>query len=133
MFLEGGFRIDLHSLLPFGDRVDRAVKRLQVYVVDRSLRGLAVDVVRPDWAMERHRALTQASVGRQSRSSTSLRGIPSAIQPGVGKSEHLRLAANLESPFTADPPMDDDLLFGCLLYTSPSPRDQRGSRMPSSA
>ena len=26
-----------------------------------------------------------------------------------------------------------DTLFGCLLYTSPSPRDQRGSRMPSSA
>ena len=23
--------------------------------------------------------------------------------------------------------------MGCLLYTSPSPRDQRGSRMPSSA
>ena len=27
---------------------------------------------------------------------------------------------------------EDRLLF-CLLYTSPSPRDQRGSRMPSSA
>ena len=26
-----------------------------------------------------------------------------------------------------------DLLLACLLYTSPSPRDQRGSRMPSSA
>ena len=25
------------------------------------------------------------------------------------------------------------LIEGCLLYTSPSPRDQRGSRMPSSA
>ena len=25
------------------------------------------------------------------------------------------------------------LAFPCLLYTSPSPRDQRGSRMPSSA
>ena len=25
------------------------------------------------------------------------------------------------------------LFMGCLLYTSPSPRDQRGSRMPSSA
>ena len=25
------------------------------------------------------------------------------------------------------------LLIACLLYTSPSPRDQRGSRMPSSA
>ena len=27
----------------------------------------------------------------------------------------------------------DRLSKGCLLYTSPSPRDQRGSRMPSSA
>ena len=26
-----------------------------------------------------------------------------------------------------------DLMYPCLLYTSPSPRDQRGSRMPSSA
>ena len=26
-----------------------------------------------------------------------------------------------------------DLPYSCLLYTSPSPRDQRGSRMPSSA
>ena len=26
-----------------------------------------------------------------------------------------------------------DLIVLCLLYTSPSPRDQRGSRMPSSA
>ena len=28
---------------------------------------------------------------------------------------------------------DNDLIITCLLYTSPSPRDQRGSRMPSSA
>ena len=27
----------------------------------------------------------------------------------------------------------DALICNCLLYTSPSPRDQRGSRMPSSA
>ena len=27
----------------------------------------------------------------------------------------------------------NDLPKACLLYTSPSPRDQRGSRMPSSA
>ena len=27
----------------------------------------------------------------------------------------------------------DGQMKGCLLYTSPSPRDQRGSRMPSSA
>ena len=28
---------------------------------------------------------------------------------------------------------NETLTWGCLLYTSPSPRDQRGSRMPSSA
>ena len=28
---------------------------------------------------------------------------------------------------------DGHLVYPCLLYTSPSPRDQRGSRMPSSA
>ena len=27
----------------------------------------------------------------------------------------------------------DEPKYACLLYTSPSPRDQRGSRMPSSA
>ena len=30
-------------------------------------------------------------------------------------------------------PEVDHIVFPCLLYTSPSPRDQRGSRMPSSA
>ena len=30
-------------------------------------------------------------------------------------------------------PLALDALLTCLLYTSPSPRDQRGSRMPSSA
>ena len=28
---------------------------------------------------------------------------------------------------------EDSVIDSCLLYTSPSPRDQRGSRMPSSA
>ena len=28
---------------------------------------------------------------------------------------------------------NEEILETCLLYTSPSPRDQRGSRMPSSA
>ena len=27
----------------------------------------------------------------------------------------------------------NEMIYTCLLYTSPSPRDQRGSRMPSSA
>ena len=29
--------------------------------------------------------------------------------------------------------VEEDYSCSCLLYTSPSPRDQRGSRMPSSA
>ena len=33
----------------------------------------------------------------------------------------------------AKPSADTDRVIVCLLYTSPSPRDQRGSRMPSSA
>ena len=42
---------------------------------------------------------------------------------GVGKTEISRRLAKLaRAPF-----------INCLLYTSPSPRDQRGSRMPSSA
>ena len=32
-----------------------------------------------------------------------------------------------------DPIMYNNVVNCCLLYTSPSPRDQRGSRMPSSA
>ena len=34
---------------------------------------------------------------------------------------------------TPDLILCDINIKGCLLYTSPSPRDQRGSRMPSSA
>ena len=32
-----------------------------------------------------------------------------------------------------DKTVDIANIYGCLLYTSPSPRDQSGSRMPSSA
>ena len=52
----------------------------------------------------------------------------------------LRVAFQMDPMETVD--IDADTTFalaevaqarGCLLYTSPSPRDQRGSRMPSSA
>ena len=45
--------------------------------------------------------------------------------------EARHLLATLVVNSAADLPVD--LSDGCLLYTSPSPRDQRGSRMPSSA
>ena len=51
----------------------------------------------------------------------------------------VRMAAKEMPPEDNEPLADDDhanvlaWLDNCLLYTSPSPRDQRGSRMPSSA
>ena len=42
--------------------------------------------------------------------------------------------ALVESPTQYTCPWKGDAqYYSCLLYTSPSPRDQRGSRMPSSA
>ena len=43
---------------------------------------------------------------------------------GAGKTTMIRILTGFEKPDTGT---------ACLLYTSPSPRDQRGSRMPSSA
>ena len=47
--------------------------------------------------------------------------------------QQLNAAGYIEEMNAADYPFDDMLHEDCLLYTSPSPRDQRGSRMPSSA
>ena len=43
------------------------------------------------------------------------------------------LLVNEESHLKQSPLKDQRTQSSCLLYTSPSPRDQRGSRMPSSA
>ena len=49
----------------------------------------------------------------------------------------LLAAATISVPALADPIKDDEYFtmhsMGCLLYTSPSPRDRTRSRMPSSA
>ena len=38
-----------------------------------------------------------------------------------------------KTSFIVDKLIISGQVYSCLLYTSPSPRDQRGSRMPSSA
>ena len=65
-----------------------------------------------------------------------------ALDGGIGNFQFVRLTvwtdgAEVREGFVLEfgsvflGPVDD--VGGCLLYTSPSPRDQRGSRMPSSA
>ena len=60
------------------------------------------------------------------------------------KTAQTQPGGNLDEAFKKEPTIKDDLVLSgaaiiedyvksCLLYTSPSPRDQRGSRMPSSA
>ena len=52
---------------------------------------------------------------------------------GCGKTTTLRMIAGLEFPTEGSLSIFGEEVGTCLLYTSPSPRDQRGSRMPSSA
>ena len=56
--------------------------------------------------------------------------------PGGKLFEEMKLAGVRMRRIIMTPAMIGTWVFGlltCLLYTSPSPRDQRGSRMPSSA
>ena len=54
-----------------------------------------------------------------------------SIAWGIAQSMH-REGADLAFTYQNDR-LKDRVVDICLLYTSPSPRDQRGSRMPSSA
>ena len=47
------------------------------------------------------------------------------------KSVEVKSSSDLDLSLVSN--MLDEQGYTCLLYTSPSPRDQRGSRMPSSA
>ena len=59
---------------------------------------------------------------------TLTKGLGAGADPDVG-----RQAAIEDRERIAEALAGSDMVFICLLYTSPSPRDQRGSRMPSSA
>ena len=55
------------------------------------------------------------------------------IDPGHGGRDPGAVGAKGTKEKTITTAAANDLANRCLLYTSPSPRDQRGSRMPSSA
>ena len=53
--------------------------------------------------------------------------VEEATAAAVENSGKMLLDVSINNPYVIVP------VSSCLLYTSPSPRDQRGSRMPSSA
>ena len=69
--------------------------------------------------------------GIHQRSGVAVKGTRLAIEVGfvIERVENLDFVASLK----IDTTVATTLSRACLLYTSPSPRDQRGSRMPSSA
>ena len=60
-------------------------------------------------------------------------GLPTALTLATLKTSLGTEMQNILSTETLRLYLSDDPTGACLLYTSPSPRDQRGSRMPSSA
>ena len=58
---------------------------------------------------------------------------PEPVIPAIPKPPKIPKIPKLPHIEEANSVEDESMNNGCLLYTSPSPRDQRGSRMPSSA
>ena len=56
--------------------------------------------------------------------------VRNGMNPRSGYSDHWFFGNGMLHGFKFE---DGTVSYNCLLYTSPSPRDQRGSRMPSSA
>ena len=70
---------------------------------------------------------TQAAIDVFTDGVVPARGTVTLTLPEIAENGNtVSMSVSVESPMTEDS-------YVCLLYTSPSPRDQRGSRMPSSA
>ena len=96
-------------------------------------------------ATEIHKAHGDLQVLRGVDVSLAAGEVVSIVGPsGAGKTTLLNVLSTLDRPDSGSVVVDGIEVAGlrdkalarfrnCLLYTSPSPRDQRGSRMPSSA
>ena len=72
-------------------------------------RGLDEVTEGPAWLGQRNRALLQAAVGRQRAAGDSKKGLDHLLPPGLDKSEHIREACSLDSPFAVSSVVDPDL------------------------
>ena len=107
----------------------------------------AIDLLKQGWSKDKILAEKGAVIGVSDVSFSVEEGEIFVLMglSGSGKSTLIRLINRLVEPTAGNVYIDGqnvaklpkdqliDLRRRCLLYTSPSPRDQRGSRMPSSA
>ena len=79
----------------------------------------------------------QFGIGRRNLMRRLLLGlavVATTLVPGVASADDTQIADFIQTRLQAEQQQGRLRGFNvCLLYTSPSPRDQRGSRMPSSA
>ena len=73
-------------------------------------------------------------------SDEEMNAVITAMKSDLGTGRKLRLLEDVRAfegmepaAFFKDPRFGIEMMKGCLLYTSPSPRDRTRSRMPSSA
>ena len=107
--------------------------------LDDSLDGVEVEVLLKPSASELATKGTRFWIVRPELSLTRISGLETAIgHKYIGVSprpntEEAPTQTSYRFQGLADVPVDTLSDSGCLLYTSPSPRDKRQSRMPSSA
>ena len=82
----------------------------------------------PAWTDWLEAAIADGTAATRARARGTLRTAPARIPPGRREPAPAGAPTRARRSFTCRPD-----IWTCLLYTSPSPRDQRGSRMPSSA
>ena len=88
-----------------------ALYQLQLYWIDTQLRGLPSFSQGPQWRSQVQRGRSLATQVRQKITGFRKFGIGCLIPPGSGKREHLRLSAQLQSPFSLVGDFDDDTEF----------------------
>jgi len=91
--------------------VDSDLAALQIYVAYKYSEGWRSGALGPEWREQKDKARAWAAGGIQRASGNSKRGLSYAVQPGVGKEEHMRRAVRFQSPFNTASPIDDDIAF----------------------
>jgi len=89
--------------------------RLEAYWVDSQLRGREPLSQGPEWAPQRQRARSMASLGRQRATGSARRGLPALLPAGLGCREHVDQCLQLPHPFSQRAPVDDDMAFACRM------------------